>query len=65
MKMLDYIDEHIERERLKSGDYPLILELSQESIDKAKEELNIEAGLDGCWFDNFPKNYRGITIKII
>jgi hypothetical protein len=65
MKMLDYLDEQIERERLKSGDYPSILELSQESIDKAKLELAKETGTDGCWTDKFPETYRGIKIKLI
>ena len=65
MKMLDYLDEQIERERLKAGDYPAILELSQESIDKAKIELAKEAGIDGCWIDKFPETYRGIKIKLI
>jgi len=65
MNILNYLDEQIERERLKAGDYPAILELSRESIDKAKLELAKEAGTDGCWIDKFPETYRGIKIKLI
>lgn len=65
MKHLDYIDNFIQKEYNKTGDYPASLELSKESIDKMKEELLLEPTLDNCWFSFFPKNYRGIQIKII
>ena len=59
MKILEYIDNLITQKNLE------VLELSKESIEKMKEELLKEPALNNCWFDNFPKNYRGIKIKII
>jgi len=64
MNLLDYIDNFIQNEYNKTGNYPSFLELSKESIDKMKTELD-EINLSDSWFDNFPKNYRGIAIKII
>ena len=61
--ILDYLDEFIERERIRTGDYPKFIELNKVSIDKMKEAIkNHKPELDMCWTD-LPKNYRGIKIR--
>jgi hypothetical protein len=64
--LLNYIDENIERERLRTGNYPDKLILSKEEITKMKELLSeIDKDIDShSWIDDFPKTYRGITIEI-
>jgi len=62
--ILDYLDDFIEREKIRTGNYPTKLQLTQEAIDKAKDELK-QYDLELSWADDFPSNYRGIPIERI
>jgi hypothetical protein len=61
--LLDYIDEYLEKENKCTGKYPAFIELALAAYEKMKFELK-EKNIDGGWA-RFPKNYRGIPIKLI
>ncbi len=61
--ILDSIEKRIEDYRIKSGDYPKELELTQAELDLIKIELD-KLPQEGWIADYFPQEYRGIKIRI-
>lgn len=63
INILNYLDDLMEREYKKTGDYPVFIELGKTGIERMKEAIKShKPELNNCWVD-FPNNYRGIKIK--
>lgn len=62
--ILQYLDEEIEKFRIRTGEYPTKIILSQKIKDKIFIELKTgRPSMDNCWTDS-EDNYRGIIFKI-
>lgn len=63
-KLLAFLDEKIEKFRIKTGDYPKKITMTKQIYDKMIEDLSFLSYNEECGWVNKKDNYRGIEIII-